>query len=143
MPYVGGFFLINDNVRKGFRLFGIIWCSFLAIYGASLSGAFGTKLFVSLFMMLPFIVYACRKRLWKWNELDSESRPLAIAFAGVLLVTLVLALVSGGSPSNKAASSYSAASSSAASSSAVSSSAASYPPASGLLVSMNSSMPAR
>ena len=66
-----------------------------------MGGPLGAKLLMSLLMLLPFAVYAVRKKLWKWNELDPESKPLAIAFAAVLLVAIVFAIASGDTPRNQ------------------------------------------
>ena len=103
MPYVGGYFLVNDNVRTGFRVFGIVWCSIFAISASSLGGNTVLQILSALVCFLPVLIYAAKKKPWKWNELDSHSKPLAIAVAAILLIIVVFAIMSGGTPRNQGA----------------------------------------
>lgn len=95
LPFIGGYFLINDNVKKGFRIFAIIWCCLMAIEvstGPSTQTT-GTRLLAAILCLAPVGVYLFRKR----GDLAAQSKAggkiPAAAFGLVLLFSIGGALM--------------------------------------------------
>ena len=96
IPFVGGFFLINDHVRKGFRIFAIAWCSFMALSVAfSASGSAGVRIVSSLLCLAPVAYYLFkRKDRYLENKTAANLAPV-IAFCVVLALSLIGGVAAG------------------------------------------------
>ena len=90
LPPIGGYFLINDYVGKGFRYFAIAWCALMAFEMAFLGGySIGLRAVCSLACLAPIGVYLLRTRAKRAEQSGAKAKtPLAVF--GVL-VALVLA----------------------------------------------------
>ena len=89
-PYVGGYFLIKDNVHKGFRVFGIIWCCVVAIsVGFTSDSDAGIKLIAAALCLAPIAYYLFECR----NELLDKSQPSKKLLLAAFVVVLVIVLV--------------------------------------------------
>lgn len=128
LPFVGGYFLIKEHVRTGFRAFAIIWCAFLAISVASAEGgSAGGNVLAVLMCLAPIGLYLfkSRKRLLGIGASDDGSRGsgtssngargssassggilgklLYVGFAALLGYTLIGAIASAQAPSDSEA----------------------------------------
>jgi hypothetical protein len=90
MPFIGGYFLIKEHVKPGFRVFAIIWCSLLALtMGYSVSGEVGVKIIGSLMCLAPIGVYLYKTRDRLFGQSSLSSIISVIAFCILLVVTLI------------------------------------------------------
>ena len=97
LPFVGGYFLINDNVRKGFKSFGIAWCALFAVAAGTASGdsSTSTRIFTSLLCLGPIGVYLFRFMRGSAAEGVPRSKVPLIAFAVLVVVSLVCDIAGG------------------------------------------------
>lgn len=87
IPWFGGYFLIREHVKSGYRIFGIVWCCFIAIsIGFSSFFPNGYRIVSVLFYLSPNIVYLfrMRKSLLKSGELE-----LKLTLAAVIAILAV------------------------------------------------------
>lgn len=97
LPFVGGYFLIKEHVRQGFRVFGIIWCSLFAlIIGDSDSGSMESNLLAVLLCLAPIAVYLYQARASLLAPGNVKGRLLIAAFACVLFASIAGCLANGG-----------------------------------------------
>ena len=91
VPFVGGYFLINDNVKSGFRVFAIVWCAIMGVSVGSLSGYdMATRVVTSLVCFAPIAYYLFKNRgKYLVAGQPAKSAPL-IGFAVLLLLTLAV-----------------------------------------------------
>lgn len=89
MPYVGGYFLINKRVRKGYRLFAIIWSLIFEL--SLLTERVGTivKIEIIVLSLAPLAVYLIREKAWRWREIDLELKLVTVAFAAALVLSII------------------------------------------------------
>lgn len=95
MPYIGGYFLINRNVKKGFRLFAIVWCFFIAFMMAASYDSAATRVVGVLLCLAPVAVYAIREKAWSWREAGLEVKITSVALVVALVVLLASAIGRG------------------------------------------------
>lgn len=91
VPFVGGYFLIDDNVKSGFRVFAIVWCAITGVSVGSLSGYdMATRVVTSLVCFAPIAYYLFKNRgKYLVAGQPAKSAPL-IGFAVLLLLTLAV-----------------------------------------------------
>lgn len=98
LPFVGGYFLIKEHVKTGFRMFGIIWCSLFALIvgGDSDSGSVEGNLLAALLCLAPIAVYLYQARVSLLASGNVKGRLLIAAFACILFASIAGCLVNGG-----------------------------------------------
>jgi len=97
LPFVGGYFLIKDKVRPGFKIFAIIWCSFMAISVASVDRRSASGNILAVLMCLGPIgwyLFKARNRLLGGGEM--KGKIWYIGFAALLAYTVIGAAASAG-----------------------------------------------
>ena len=95
MPYIGGYFLINKNVKKGYRIAAIVWCILLACIAAPRSSTVGSSVIGTLMCLAPIAVYTIREKAWLWKEANSEVKITSVVLVVVLVFLLVSAVARG------------------------------------------------
>lgn len=124
LPFIGGYFLLNENVGKSYRVFATIWCSVLALsVASSSSGSLGGKVVGSLLCLAPIGVYLFKTRGKYFGQSSLSSKVPVIAFCILLVVTLLVDVAGAASSSSSNAASNASSSVSTSSSTSASSSA--------------------
>ena len=97
LPFVGGYFLIDDNVRTGFRVFGIAWCALLAVSTATGGGgSAAASVLGSLLCLAPIARYLFRSRESLLAEGNATGKAWIAAFGVLLVYVLAGSLVTAG-----------------------------------------------
>ena len=97
LPFVGGYFLIKEHVKTGFRMFGIAWCSLFAlIVGFEEGGQVESNILAVLMCLGPVIVYLYKARKTLLAPGNAKGRLLVAACACVLFASIAGCLVNGG-----------------------------------------------
>jgi len=96
-PFIGGYFLIKEHVKPGFKAFGIIWCSLLALaVGSGDSNPAEVGILAVLMCLGPIIVYLYQARKTLLAPGNASGRLLIAAFACILFASIAGCLVNGG-----------------------------------------------
>ena len=94
-PFVGGYFLIAPYVKKGFRVFGIIWCALVGSGIALSTNDNPTRFFAVVLSLLPIWIYFMRaNKLEVSNELEASQKPPKVLVTVVACVTALALLLS-------------------------------------------------
>ena len=93
LPFIGGWFLINDHVKSGFRIFAIIWCCLIALDVSlvTTTESAAARVIAALACLAPVGAYLVRNK----DKLLAGNNTLGKASVGAFGVTLVVALVGG------------------------------------------------
>jgi len=104
LPFIGGYYLLNNNVRKGYRTFAAIWCCFIALDMAFVSSSgVGAKVIGALACLAPVAVYLLRNKDELSTAQGGKGKLAPAALGAVLLVSLVGAVASpSGQPAEPA-----------------------------------------
>ena len=96
-PFIGGYFLIKEHVKPGFRAFGIIWCSLLAlVVGSGDNSSVEVGILAVLMCLGPIIVYLYQARKTLLAPGNTGGRLLIAAFACVLFASIAGSVVNSG-----------------------------------------------
>ena len=95
MPYVGGYFLINEHVKAGFRVFAIAWCGLMALWVGSLTGyPAGVRIASSLLCLAPIALYLYKGRD-RYIADGKVAKPWPLIAFAVLLCASIIGDVAG------------------------------------------------
>ena len=104
LPFVGAWFLLRDGVKKGYRIFAIIWCCFMALeIGLFVTdqGA-GSRALAALLCLAPVGVYLFRHKDGQGEQGGMQGKVPLAAFAAVLVVALGGSILVQPEPSEQA-----------------------------------------
>ena len=96
IPFVGGYFLIKERVRPGFRIFGIVWCTIMGLTTATTPGySVGINILSSLMCLAPigYYLYKSRERLLRGG--GAQGKAAYIGFVVVLIIALACSVATG------------------------------------------------
>ncbi|MBR0403915.1 MAG: hypothetical protein IJI68_01750 [Eggerthellaceae bacterium] len=97
LPFVGGYFLIREHVKTGFRLFGIVWCSLLAlVVSESETSSAEVNVLAVLMCLGPIIAYLYQARKTLLAPGNTQGRLLIAACACVFIASIAGCLINGG-----------------------------------------------
>ena len=93
LPFIGGWFLVNNHVKSGFRIFAIIWCCLMALDVSLVANteSAAARVIAALACLAPVGAYLIRNK----DKLLGGNNTLGKVSVGAFGVTLVVALVGG------------------------------------------------